>query len=188
VKSSGEYSVTLRNDGGCTAKSAIVKVNVVTAATPNISLAANTLESTPAAGYIWSLNGNTIAGATGRTYTPTQSGNYVVTITDSLGCTAASLPFAYTLSGVAEEADSKILSIYPHPNTGLFTVRFVPEHEGMVTVTITGANGEQVANFQERASGGEYRRSVDIRSFPAGVYFVQVTQGGRNWVRKVVKE
>ncbi|MDB5035404.1 MAG: C-terminal target protein [Chlorobi bacterium] len=188
VKSSGEYSVTIRNDGGCTSTSAIVKVMVVTAAAPSIALNGNTLEATPAAGYAWSVDGSSIAGATGRTYAPTKSGSYVVTITDSSGCTAASLPFAYTFSGVDYEADAKVLSVYPHPTTGLFTVRFTPEHEGMVAVTITGASGERVANFLEHADGGEYRKSIDIRSFPAGVYFVRVEQGSRTWVRKVVKE
>ncbi len=46
-------------------------------------------QGTPPYTYSWSLNGNTIAGANGQTYTPTTPGQYCVTITDANNCTAS---------------------------------------------------------------------------------------------------
>jgi IPT/TIG domain len=58
-----------------------------------------TLTSSANSGNQWSLNGNTIAGATNKTYNATASGNYTVTTTTVDGCTStASAAFVVTVN------------------------------------------------------------------------------------------
>lgn len=72
-----------------------------TATTPIIFAFANTLTSSLAAGYQWNLNGNPIVGANSQSYSATQNGNYTVTITDSVGCSATSIAYIVTGVGIA---------------------------------------------------------------------------------------
>ena len=55
-------------------------------AIPTITQSSDTLYSTPATTYQWYFNGYQIASANSSFYVPTQSGNYLVRITDNNGC------------------------------------------------------------------------------------------------------
>ncbi|MCB9272695.1 MAG: hypothetical protein H6564_01550 [Lewinellaceae bacterium] len=94
VSSSGNYSVTVTNESGCTAAS-----NVITLianplpSTPTITSSGQTtfcegdsviLSASSANSYQWSN------GATTQSITVSSAGNYVVTVANAAGCTAAS--------------------------------------------------------------------------------------------------
>lgn len=68
-------------------------------AIPEVTIVGNQLISTEAVTYQWYRNGDLIAGANSQTYTPTQSGIYLVRITDTNGCIfqySKGVSFAYT--------------------------------------------------------------------------------------------
>lgn len=97
VGTSGTYRVTISNNDGCTVSSQPITVVVVPApAIPVITRSGSTLVSTSALTYQWSLNGIPIVGAIDRVYTPTEVGEYTVTITVGGEC---SLHPRRTLSG-----------------------------------------------------------------------------------------
>ena len=95
---SGNYAVTITDANGCTATSAGTSVNIdPTPSTPILSAGGNTTfcdggsvtlnaTATGAATYQWALNGTTIPGATGATYSATTSGTYTVSIIDANSC------------------------------------------------------------------------------------------------------
>jgi hypothetical protein len=183
----GDYTVTVTNTAGCEGTSFAIPVRIITPEKPTITREAGMLRSSQALAYRWSLNGVEIAGATGETFQPTQEGSYTVTITDTTGCTAVSDPFFFSTLGVDREIEGKGLSIYPRPNRGRFTVELQLPHPGDVTTRVSDAAGRTVRQWSER--GAElYRREVDIRDLPAGVYFVRVEAEGSAWNGKVVKE
>jgi hypothetical protein len=71
--------------------------------------------------------------------------------------------------------------IYPNPTRGLVTV----EAEGLRQIEVLNTLGQRVAT----ATGKGETLRIDISQLPAGIYFVNVTDGeGRKCVRKVVKE
>jgi hypothetical protein len=179
--------VKVSNDRGCSSTSPAVMVNVVTAVKPVITRTGSNLTSSIAVTFQWSFNGTPITGATGSSVTATQEGAYTVEITDTNGCTATSDPFNYTLSSVPGSVSAGDLAIYPHPNTGIFTVSVRLPHAGDVSMTVVDAAGRQVASFNDRASGADYSRRVDIEKEPAGVYFVRLESDGHQWVKEVVK-
>ncbi len=73
------------------------------ATTPFIIPNGIVLTSTAAAGYQWNLNGVPVLNATNQVYTAAQNGNYTVTVTDSLGCSATSGVYIVTGVGVGIE-------------------------------------------------------------------------------------
>jgi hypothetical protein len=115
----------------------VLQLPVVTISSSTLQLvpgriATITGSSSPAAfsatSWSWTLNGSTIAGATGNTVTANidQQGSYRATVTDNQilnpvsplgGCTNSS-----NIVTIGSEASDR-LWIYPNPNTGSFQVR-----------------------------------------------------------------
>ncbi len=87
---------TVENEFGCS-KSAEFSVYVrELPPTPIISNNGGTLESNIPFGNSWYLDGEPIPGATGRSITPVQFGNYTVTATNAWGCSSfPSEPYNY---------------------------------------------------------------------------------------------
>ena len=84
-----------------------------------------------------------------------------------------------SLAVEGSEADEVLL--YPNPTTGRVTVTCKDLKQAEVFNTL----GQRVAT----ATGEGEQLTVDISNLPAGVYFVNVTDGeGRKCVKKVVKE
>lgn len=65
-----------------------------------INLGSGNLSTTNFNSYQWLLNSNPISNATSQNFSATQTGNYQVIVTDSLGCRDTSLPFSYTITPI----------------------------------------------------------------------------------------
>jgi gliding motility-associated-like protein len=100
VSTSGSYSVTVYNSGGCTQHSAPTVVTSVSSPTVTISPAnpvpkcagdSVLLTASASASYHWSN------GAISQTIYAKQTGNYVVTVTNASGCSATSTPVSVTI-------------------------------------------------------------------------------------------
>jgi len=89
--SAGMYDVTLIASNASGADTLFLPgfVTVFSAAATVITQSNDTLESSPAYSYQWLMNGTTIPGATSQTLVITQTGMYIVDVTDSNGCFSA---------------------------------------------------------------------------------------------------
>ena len=84
-----------------------------------------------------------------------------------------------TLVGINDNPLNTLLSIYPNPTSGLFTV-VLP---GEFLMNVTDARGRLV--LQE---SGVDIMMVNLEAFESGLYFVQVVQGENSIVKKVIKQ
>ncbi|HEY6062751.1 MAG TPA: T9SS type A sorting domain-containing protein, partial [Chitinophagaceae bacterium] len=123
----------------------------------------------------WTLNGNTIAGATGNSVTANidQQGSYRATVTDVNGCVNSS-----NIVTIGSEASGR-LWIYPNPNTGQFEVRLY--YNGVMAerriVRIYSMGGQLVAQKEfDLVSGTHPYLSLkfDLGIQSAGTYLVKV--------------
>lgn len=105
----GSYGVRVTNPAGCWAVSTPVAVvsnpipsNTVSASGPLNICAGNSVTFTAASGsgytYQWYNGTGAIAGATSVSYTTTMAEGYYVTVTNSSGCTATSVPQVVSVS------------------------------------------------------------------------------------------
>ena len=86
--------------------------------------------------------------------------------------------FTWTID---ENAATAFATLHPNPTNGLVTIL----GKDLKTAEVFNALGQHVAT----ATGKGERITVDISNLPAGIYFVNITDGeGRKCVRKVVKE
>ncbi|WP_412468438.1 Calx-beta domain-containing protein [Pedobacter sp. KLB.chiD] len=98
-----------------------------TLAQPSCNSATLTADPSGSAPYQWYFNGVAIAGATGSSYTPTESGTYTITSRLSCGTSAQSLPVTVGLCNV----DRAVTKTVDNPN---------PAVNGSIKFTVTASN------------------------------------------------
>ena len=116
--------------------------------------------------------------------------NIVYAVTNSCGTVNAVYPFEvrsiYTCpEGIASVIRaSDLLTIFPNPNTGFFTLQLTSATTEEATVRITNLTGQLVKELKMITN-----KPLDIElAQPAGVYFVRVASAGGKWMEKVVVE
>ncbi|MEO5931214.1 MAG: T9SS type A sorting domain-containing protein [Candidatus Kapaibacterium sp.] len=195
VDKAGPYTVSVTDSGGCTSsKSDPVNVTVhPLPAKPTIgnvpdtdSLFAINMMGT----FTWRLGNVLLPQATGGRILVRSDGSYTVTFTDTNGCSATSDPFPVNWhpASVDGEAGGLSMAVRPNPNNGLFTVEATIAAPTTVRLTLTDLNGKLIRALDEGRVGGAYRKEIDVRDIPSGVYIVEITIGARKVSRKIVKE
>ena len=82
----------------------------------------------------------------------------------------------------------KNISIYPNPTTGEFRIDFNDTWQGDVNCKITDIFGRSVyTNVLDNKSSNSSHQ-VDIRDSNDGVYLVQLVQGDKKTMKKIIKE
>jgi hypothetical protein len=125
-----------------------------------------------AVSYIWTLNGNVIAGANTNSVVANSlsMGAYQVTVTDINGCKNTSQ------SLTVDPRPTEKLFIYPNPSTGKFTVNlYSPWLSDVRTVTIYNSAGAVVVTKYFEITGNYMEMKFDLSGAAAGLYVVRVT-------------
>lgn len=149
--------------------------------TPLIFQNQDTLRSTFVSGNQWlDENLNPISGATAQKFQPAGSGIYAVLVTDVHGCQATSDPFSFwpisrdaaTLYGV---------HLYPNPSyNGHFQLE-LPSADAY-TVRVLSLTGQVLHTATTNGATFGYKGAA----LPAGVYLVEVGQGSKRQMLKLV--
>lgn len=78
------------------------------------------------------------------------------------------------------------LQFYPNPNDGRFDISFNLPNKGKTVVRVVDMAGKEV--FQDKLGNfsGMYEKQIDISKNNKGVYFLQVEQGDKVMMKKIV--
>ena len=108
---------------------------------------------------------------------------YFICINDMAYCTTPNYPLRWeqtTITAIEENDNNAFASIHPNPTAGLLTI----EGYNLTRAEVFNTLGQIVAT--EDCQGEQI--SIDIRSLPAGIYLVAITDSeNRKCVHKVVK-
>lgn len=179
--SAGSYNVHIYNLQGCSIFTNSINVTVATAPIPVITAVGNVLSTGVYTSYQWTLNGNSIPGATNQTYTATQNGSYSVIVTDSNGCSGTTIePYPINdldVNGTAFKNDE--LTIYPNPVVSLLYI----EAREKIIVSLSSIDGKM--QMQKNGTG-----IIDMAGMSNSVYLLKVfnDKGTLLKVEKIIKE
>jgi hypothetical protein len=130
--------------------------------------------------YQWSIDGQNIDTATGQTILATQSGTYVVVITNSFGCSSTSS--GYFTYGVGIDEEENALKLYPNPANRSISI------EGLVGdnchIQIINAMGQIVYN--EQKSLNNERVQISTSDIASGVYTILLNNSGNTYRLPVI--
>jgi hypothetical protein len=138
-------------------------------AIPTITSNGNVLTSTAATTYQWYVDGVLIPGATSQSYTATQSGAYVVRVTDSNGCwfSYSSLFDHSVITDISYFDNSFRFTVYPNPSNGIINLSSEILPGTNFSVQVLDSRGRLVANEKNQMV-------LDLTHLENGVYFMNV--------------
>jgi hypothetical protein len=159
-------------------------INVV--ARPAISQSGdNTLETEDDAdAYQWFLNGEALEGENGSSISVNESGDYTVQV-EKQGCTILSEVFSIVVSGIQEQFDGNV-SVYPNPVRSRLILDLNDEFQGKIRISVRDYLGVQIYN-EEYPNVGNGLVELDFSSFDQGIYFVNIGDGEKQVIRRVIK-
>lgn len=199
ITESGDYWPTVLDGNGCidsTMQATPVTVTVWTPE-PMVTESGDLLTVTNATDFVsfqWFYgsgpnNMTPIPGATSSSYEIEERGYYRVCVTDANGCEGCSFIFEMTCCVGIEEANfDGNVSVYPNPNTGLFTLEVEMTHQMNMTVGLYDMVGKQVWLDQGLGNTSSLRKQYDLSHMPDGVYFLRIYADNQMTVQKLIKQ
>ncbi|MCW3091614.1 MAG: hypothetical protein JWP81_2683 [Ferruginibacter sp.] len=156
---SGTYTVIVKNASGCSSAASLGTAVIVNPLPPSPVITTSgpttfclggsvTLTSDLATTYQWYDDNGIITGATGRNFTASSSGSYVVRITNASGCTATSLAKVVTNNPlpditIAPEASSLCSST----SSQVSELEYTNTNNSPITYTVTWSAAAITAGF-----------------------------------------
>ncbi|MES2619483.1 MAG: T9SS type A sorting domain-containing protein [Bacteroidota bacterium] len=180
---SGSYYVTITDMNNCTAESNRVTITAYPAPAVSISVNGDTLSSYDAVSYQWYLNGSPINGANAGIYIATQSGNYLVQVTDSNGCRANSTVISL-VTGIDDLNEAGGIHVYPNPSmNGRWQLEVAEEWIGSMA-EVLDAEGRLIFKSEIRNMKSEIKSANEI---PNGMYLLKIKSSQTTNCKKLIR-
>ncbi len=185
VTQPGIYEVIVL-DSLCSFKIGNINIQVETALEPEVLVSGDTLFSTPpCTSCQWLLNNQPIPGAINPTYVATQSGIYELEITSANGCTYQSSGISIIISETKMPASVRKFSLAPNPSSGMVTLEMELAQNEHFVISLSDTSQRQL--FMQTHQADKLSLPIDLRSLPAGTYFLNFQMEKGSFVRKLVK-
>lgn len=151
------------------------------------------LTASGAATYTWAPpTGLSSSFGASVTASPSVTTTYTVTGTDASGqCTGTSQVTVTVIPNVGVEDalfGGSDLKLFPNPNNGTFQLSFNQLVRKDMEITVSNMIGQKVFQRSLNRFEGEYNETISLGSSAKGVYFVKVSDGVNQMVKKVVVE
>jgi hypothetical protein len=91
---------------------------------------------------------------------------------------------AATTAVTTETADAQLIKVYPVPAHDNVVINLPAGNKQKSLITITDLNGKVYFSGNTTAN----THNLDVSKFPSGVYFIQIINGGKKTVKKIVKD
>lgn len=88
---------------------------------------------------------------------------------------------------IANDLEVDDFNYYPNPNRGVFDLTFSVPETGTTDIVIFDQKGKKVYSERLIDLSGSYNNQIDIAGEASGTYFMQITQNGKTFSKKIVK-
>ncbi|HFA47411.1 MAG TPA: PDZ domain-containing protein [Bacteroidetes bacterium] len=87
---------------------------------------------------------------------------------------------------ISNDLEVERLKLSPNPNMGMFELEFDLATEGNTMVKVFNQSGRAIYEYDLGRFSGDFSDYIDIAQNGAGTYFLQISQNGKTFVRKIV--
>ncbi|MEP4376718.1 MAG: T9SS type A sorting domain-containing protein, partial [Algoriphagus sp.] len=178
ISEGGSYHAVVQNTGGCLIETAKFEVEISPEPTGEITVDGNIL-SAPDGNFIyqWFRNGDKIAGATQRTLTVNQMGEFAVELTNEAGCMARLKAVTLMISGIFNPSIlvTEELKIYPNPASSEVKVQALGDLEfAGNSMRVFNSTGADVSSSVEVIHQSPREITLAISRLAAGIYVIML--------------
>lgn len=100
----------------------------------------------------------------------------------------AKLEVSATSSILQSATKTSTLSIYPNPSGGIFTLLYTSSGREILSLKITNSLGQMLYSEKIQGFNGELSKDIDLGKQAKGIYFVEILEGSKRTIRKIVLE
>ena len=178
--SSNNTANVLFENGAVNGCDSLVTLNLTVSPIPTVELTLNGSTLTASMGfdgYIWTFNGNPIAGATSNTIELGANGLYAVTATNAAGCEATD-SFTHQTASLEENVEFTNVSLFPNPSQGEAILEVQILKPIQTNLKVTDIQGKTLIELPITMEIGKQQIPLDLRAFESGVYFIQLSANG----------
>jgi len=120
------------------------------------------------------------------------SGQFFITFNTNSNVRGQGWKISYASSNVgineAEKATLSNLNIYPNPASKQLNLAFVAQNTSSVSISLSNVAGMKVYDQTISNHSENYTQTIDVSSFPKGMYFINIRSENGNVIRKIVIE
>jgi hypothetical protein len=184
----GVYLVQVRDTHGC-----VYSANAEVTEPDPIEIDGHVTSDSGTAGIVITVQGGnggyTFAWSNGdstQNISGLSPGIYVVTVTDSLGCTETE-PFVVSGTSLPNLPDEDVVFLYPNPTSGVVLIDLQlssTKRIGIETLDLLG----QVLTVRPETDIRNQIVEIDLSAMAAGVYLVRLNIDGESFISKIVKQ
>ncbi len=137
---------------------------------PDISFDGTQLTTTATAdSYQWYFNGEALAGASQAAYTPTESGNYTLAVTNASGCTFFSEELQVIIASAYDSFEKPGISAFPNPFAEVLHISSPTNTDQLLF--LYNAHGRLLGQYELPAQS---QIQISTENLPAGIYWLKV--------------
>lgn len=133
------------------------------------------------------LDSVSAAGKENSFYYDKSTGNCIINIKffgDDNHVSLSNIPVHNSIT----EKNKDTIQVMPNPSEGLFRVEIISASPRIFNLVITDINGQEIININKDIPAGKSFNNIDIRSYPAGHYFLIIKNGKEDKIYKLIKK
>jgi len=204
----GTYSVTVANSSGCSATDNINVGIGSTDQTLNFNLPSTLIrncpfyienQSTRTTGwnFEWGFGDSGLSFDVSPCHEWTALGSFTVTLTaDSGGCQLVKtdvvqiiqgncVPSSQCPTGIAESLLNSLISVYPNPNNGVFTIDMTDVKAENAVINVVNMTGQTVFTHTFSNLNADVKKNIDLSGAATGIYLVNIQVDGTKVSRQI---
>jgi hypothetical protein len=183
------YTLTGISNAGCKSNDTIKITVLPLPAIPTLTQKGDTLICTSGYfAYQWYLNNISIPGATNSELKYVSNGVYYVSVSNNTGCSSNSAELTVNDVGIEENKASFSVNVFPNPTIDEMTLELNFSQTENVIVNIINATGQKIYSSQLKQVSGLYRKSIDLKEIPNGIYYLQIVADKITLRKKIIKQ
>ncbi len=196
-ETAGTYSVTLTaiNGGGSNMLVQTDYIQVMDLPEATFTYQQNgltihfTANTSNADSYLWDFGDGDMSTLANPSHTYTAGGSYMVKLTVENACGEVSEQQEIVITtGISDPGFAAQWLVYPNPSAGLFEIMHTGS-TGPFTLQILDLPGKEIYRVQQlQGSTNGWKKSIDLRNLPAGVYLLKITSSEVQATWKIILE